>query len=326
MNGFFPMRVSFRLFKRYLVSSNKIGYKEFRVLGKNGKRNFSLCAMAHPELCHRPDRSEKKSTEVEMKKWIWLPVVLSLLWGQEKLFKRIEVEEENGQEKKTEVKVTIDDENAQVEVTRDGKTETLEFPLDEKDEPAIQKKLAELGVDLDDLGLGDEDQDQWLKKFSWTPEPRPFLGVQPQELTDQLRSYFGLDADGGVLIAEVIPDSPAEDAKLKAGDIILKIDDTRISDVDELMEVIADRDPGETVSIEYVRNGKTKHTKATLEEKEPEEMTWFGKGFKMPPLPQWKSPPFMFFPEDDQEDLKAEIESLKDELERMQQQLDSLRE
>ncbi|MFQ6613907.1 MAG: PDZ domain-containing protein, partial [Fidelibacterota bacterium] len=165
-----------------------------------------------------------------MKKWIWILISISLVFSQQKMTKKIEISDENGLEKKVEVQVKIDNGNASVEVTRDGKTEKFEFPMDKIDEPAIQKKLAEMGIDNRDLGL-EEDPGKpggylW-EQFPFLAGPKSYLGVQLQDLTDQLRTYFKLDRDGGVLISEVIKDSPAASAKLRAGDIILQVDDTR---------------------------------------------------------------------------------------------------
>jgi C-terminal processing protease CtpA/Prc len=269
-----------------------------------------------------------------MKKWIWILVSASLIFGQQKMIKQIEISDQDGQEKKVEVKVQIDDGNALVEVTRDGKTETLEFPLEEKDNAAIQKKLAELGVNLDDLDLEEDSEysmNDFMKQFSFLSGPKSFLGVQLQDLTDQLRTYFKLDSDGGVLISEVVKDSPAEKAKLKAGDIILKVDDTRISNAEELRDLVGALEPGTTIRITYFRSGKEKTTKAELEKRNEDQLSWFGKGWRhMPPFPEMKHHNFMFFDDDDNRSLtedhfREEMEAMKKELESLRKELEEIR-
>jgi len=84
---------------------------------------------------------------------------------------------------------------------------------------------------------------------------RAILGV----LTD------GKSKDGGARILEVNAHSPAEEAGLKAGDLIVQVDDQKITDAAALTrEVGTNHQAGDRVTITYERNGKTKTTTATL--------------------------------------------------------------
>ncbi|NOZ74213.1 MAG: PDZ domain-containing protein [FCB group bacterium] len=267
-----------------------------------------------------------------MKHWIWILMSASLVFGQQRMTKKIEFSDENGREKKIEVTVEIDNGTAEVEVTRNGDTETFEFPIDKLNEPAIQKKLAELGVDAKDFEIGaenDDSRDDFMGQFSFLSGPKSFLGVQLQELTDQLRTYFKLDSDGGVLVSEVVNDSPAEKAKLRAGDIILQVNDVRISDVDELQELVGSMDPGTIIKITYLRSGKEKTTRAELEAREGNGLAWFGKGVNQwPSMPGLQNRNFMFFQDDEpnlDEDFQEELKSMRKELNELRKQLDDLR-
>jgi serine protease Do len=69
----------------------------------------------------------------------------------------------------------------------------------------------------------------------------------------------------GVEIISVSKESAAEKAGLKEGDIIIKINDKKIEDPQSLSEVVTSYKPSQEVKISYIRNGKVKTTKATLQ-------------------------------------------------------------
>ena len=62
----------------------------------------------------------------------------------------------------------------------------------------------------------------------------------------------------------VVDDSPAADAGLKVDDVITKVDDDAVTSPTELAEKIGDEDPGDEVTITYVRDGDTKTADVTL--------------------------------------------------------------
>jgi serine protease Do len=85
---------------------------------------------------------------------------------------------------------------------------------------------------------------------------RGWLGVAIQPLDEALAKSFGYDSTEGALIGDVLPDSPAEDAGLKAGDIVVKFGDKKIEDVQQLRNLAAATEPGTKVDIEVIRDGK----------------------------------------------------------------------
>ncbi len=92
------------------------------------------------------------------------------------------------------------------------------------------------------------------------------LGVQLNELTPQLAEYFGA-TDGGVLVTSVTPDSPAEKAGLKAGDVITSIDGDRVRRTEDVIDELRDKDGDVTVGI--LRNKQESSVKATIEDTRP---------------------------------------------------------
>lgn len=95
-----------------------------------------------------------------------------------------------------------------------------------------------------------------------------WLGVQLQEITPGLREALDLETRDGVLVSDVVEDSPAEKAGLKAGDVIFKADDEGIGEANDLVEYVRRREPGEKIEIHYLREGKEKSEKVELGERE----------------------------------------------------------
>src|SRR5262249_41657908 len=76
---------------------------------------------------------------------------------------------------------------------------------------------------------------------------RAYLGVAIQEVTPDIASAFKLDKAQGALIGDVAENSPASRAGLQAGDIILKLDGSDVSDSRALQLAIGQMKPGRTV-------------------------------------------------------------------------------
>lgn len=93
---------------------------------------------------------------------------------------------------------------------------------------------------------------------------RGWLGVMIQKITPDLAKSFGLKESEGALVGDVIPDSPASDAGVKVGDVIVRYDNKNIKTMEELPRVVAGTRPGETVKVEVIRDGKRKTITITI--------------------------------------------------------------
>ena len=78
------------------------------------------------------------------------------------------------------------------------------------------------------------------------------LSVKPVE-KDQLRT---LKLRGGVLVVEVLPDSPSAVAGIKAGDILVQLGYSRIDDLDEYLQVIEELPESTPIAIRFYRQGR----------------------------------------------------------------------
>ena len=83
---------------------------------------------------------------------------------------------------------------------------------------------------------------------------RGWLGIVIQELTPELAESFGVKKDSGVLVADVMKDSPAEGAGLKAGDIIVEFNGAPIKSVTDLQKRVAGVEPGRPTPLVVIRD------------------------------------------------------------------------
>lgn len=83
-----------------------------------------------------------------------------------------------------------------------------------------------------------------------------WLGVSVQDIDDALAQFFDLPDKEGVIIAKVLPDSPAEKGDLKEGDIIRRFDGQKVKDLKSLLRIVARTPVGKDVTIRIVRDKK----------------------------------------------------------------------
>ncbi|MFT7028817.1 MAG: serine protease Do [Nonlabens sp.] len=93
---------------------------------------------------------------------------------------------------------------------------------------------------------------------------RPLLGIQIVDVSAELAKSENLDVLKGVFIARVNEGTSAQEAGLKEKDVIIAINGKKVSNVAQLQEQVALNRPGDKIDVTYIREGKTKTTKATL--------------------------------------------------------------
>ena len=93
---------------------------------------------------------------------------------------------------------------------------------------------------------------------------RGHLGVVIQTLTPQLAESFGLEQSQGILVAQVIEDSPAAKAGLKQGDLVVALDGNPVSDIGSFRNDISFTPPGTERKLTIIRNGKEQEIKVEI--------------------------------------------------------------
>ena len=95
----------------------------------------------------------------------------------------------------------------------------------------------------------------------------PFLGVITENVSNQtpeIRERFGITVDRGAFVSEVEPGSAAERAGLAPGDVMTAIDGRAISTNSDVGDIIREKSPGDSISIEFERDGATSTVEAQL--------------------------------------------------------------
>ncbi|MCH7494958.1 MAG: PDZ domain-containing protein [Candidatus Marinimicrobia bacterium] len=144
-------------------------------------------------------------------------------------------------------------ETAKIKVDRDGKSKNFDVEIERRRSNIVARNWCNY-----DRMFG----------FTFDRDEGGFLGVDMYDMTDGLREYFKLKDDEGVLVVNVVEDSPAEKAGFKSGDVITKVGKRSIEDSADLRKAISRSEPDEEVKIEYVRNKKRSSVKVKIGDRE----------------------------------------------------------
>lgn len=109
------------------------------------------------------------------------------------------------------------------------------------------------------------------------------IGAELRPLGEQLADYFQVPDGRGVLVESVEKNSAAEKAGLKAGDVIVKIGNARVRDVQDVWEAFEEYDEGEKAEVEVIRKGSVK--KLTVEIEDSDEGEYYE--FRTRPRMRW---------------------------------------
>jgi S1-C subfamily serine protease len=106
-----------------------------------------------------------------------------------------------------------------------------------------------------------------------------YLGVTSESLYPQLADHLGLDTNAGALVTDVVNGSPADDAGIRGstgedtfqlqqvktgGDVVLAVDGKPVLENNDLSTLIASHKPGDTVTLEILRDGDKQNVEVTL--------------------------------------------------------------
>ncbi|HUJ28674.1 MAG TPA: Do family serine endopeptidase [Myxococcales bacterium] len=106
---------------------------------------------------------------------------------------------------------------------------------------------------------------------------RGFLGVQPQAITADMVDQLNLKSTRGALIADVVPKSPADEAGLRPGDVVVALNGKPVNDNNQLTRDVGVVPPGQSVKLDIVREGREKTVAVKLAPR-PDESEQAPKG------------------------------------------------
>jgi serine protease Do len=152
-----------------------------------------------------------------------------------------------------------------LKILRDGEARTVKVKVTEHDgeehEGMFHRRIEIPPIEMPDIDLPDI-------PFLGSVPSSSRLGVSVENLGDQLGEYFGVKSGDGVLVRSVKKGSPAENAGLRAGDVIVKVDGERISDAADLRSALRGHH-GKAFPISIVRDRREQNVTVTLPK--PEE-------------------------------------------------------
>jgi S1-C subfamily serine protease len=199
----------------------------------------------------------------------------------------------------------------EVEYLREGKRNKVQVKLG----PGPQKKITVR-------------EPRVPRVYHMTDVSKTWLGIQTTGLTEQLRVYFGAPEDLGLLIKEVVKDSPAEKAGLKAGDVLIKVANKKVRGLKDVQRAINYFDPGDEIEVSVLRDKKEKAFKVKLEERKQDDRIYFygenNDHWSLPAIPEIdvEVPEFEIVPEDFDVEVEPLLEDVPAKLEWQMQGMD----
>ena len=100
------------------------------------------------------------------------------------------------------------------------------------------------------------------------PEQKPvaYLGLLTREVPPELRAQFSLPEGFGLLVDEVLPDSPAKAAGLKVYDVLVKLEDQQLVNMEQFRALVRAKKKGDVVQLKVITGGKETQMSITLGE------------------------------------------------------------
>lgn len=106
---------------------------------------------------------------------------------------------------------------------------------------------------------------------------RGWLGVLIQDVTRELAESFDMQHPHGALVSRVLPESPAANAGIQVGDIIVRYDGVAVSTSSDLPPMVGSTQVGSSVEVEIIRDGNTETIKMEIEELPEDDQTLAGR-------------------------------------------------
>jgi len=156
-------------------------------------------------------------------------------------------------------------------ISRDGATQTIGATIGKRPEMTWSHADVER-----DIYRARKEMERVRVMIPDTPRPHmswrtPALGIEGESLEGQLAAFFGVES--GVLVRSVMTGTAAEKAGLKAGDVIQKVDDTKVATPREISSAIRALNAKKTFPLMVRRNQKELSLSVTVEETTDERRT-----------------------------------------------------
>lgn len=117
-----------------------------------------------------------------------------------------------------------------------------------------------------------------------------FLGVQTEPVDPTLRTQLGIAPGTGLVVGTIVPDSAAAGA-LQEHDVLLKLDDQILVNIEQLSVLVRNKQAGDKVVLTYLRGGKEAKATVTLTQHEVAKHTMLKFNQRLGPTMQWHALP-----------------------------------
>jgi len=124
-----------------------------------------------------------------------------------------------------------------------------------------------------------------------------WLGVYIHDVDEEIMEAWDLDTDDGVIVDDIIDDSPAEEAGLEPGDIIIKFGGQTVTSSNRLTKMIRVTKPDTEVKIEILRDGEPQELTVILGERERDYAMYFNDDDYFVDIPRIRIPDIPSIPD-----------------------------
>jgi membrane-associated protease RseP (regulator of RpoE activity) len=181
-------------------------------------------------------------------------------------------------------------EDVRLGLIRDGKTVEVKVKLGEYPEAEVTRELearfprlftpppAQPGVPAPEAAPRPEKAPRALtERFRVWPgwEKRKYIGTYMETLNKELLDFFGVKEESGLLINRLTKDGPAEKAGLKVGDVVVRADGKKVTTVVALSELIQEKQKGDKVKLDIIRDKKPMSFEVEVAEEEGPSLSEF---------------------------------------------------
>ena len=178
------------------------------------------------------------------------------------------------------VRATSPGDDVKIVVLRNGKNKNLDVEIGQRESKNVFFMSKDGDVHAPHVKHFEKDGNSVIvmsgddEDFTWTTSDKAFglnmdrgyMGVHLDNLNEQMGEYFGVAGGKGALVTEVVADSPAAAAGLKAGDVIVKLGDNEIESSEALHKAVAETKPEQQMAVKVMRKGNNKDMSITLGE------------------------------------------------------------
>lgn len=125
------------------------------------------------------------------------------------------------------------------------------------DQAAEEGRVVRIGPSTAEVPIATDEAQQGAVEVTPVEQPKHWIGLLGGPVTPELRAHIDVPEDQGVMVRQVVPESPAAKAGLKDFDVLLRANETDLHDMRDLVELVKTAgDASAQITLEVLRHGK----------------------------------------------------------------------